>query len=848
VSRDVSVTLRANVAQYISAMQQAATATSGVATAGSGVNMQQLGGTMQNVGRTMTRSVTLPMVAMGGAAVAMSNKFDTTFTRMTTLAGIGAGEIDGLRESVLNLSRSTGRGPQEIADALYDASSSGLDARQSMDAVTVAARGAASGLGNTGDIISLISSATASYGAANMSSAKATDILLGTIRAGRADPDELAGSLGRILPVASSLGVQFDEVGGITARLSTVFGDTGRTVTSMSGILQKLSAPTQAGRDALRDYGSSFEEIRQIIEDDGLIGAFEHLREIGLGDDPLAFRALFDDVEARQGAQAIIDNLNEVRASVDEVRGSAGSLNEAFAAAEALPGFKMSQAVAEVKVALIEFGDAIGPLVADVAGAVAQIVSAFAGLPGGVQMAIAGALVALGPLTTMAGTIVKNAQLIRAALGLGGATAAGTAGTAAGGGGLLGRAGSMLSNSKANWVGPAATMGTRLGSAARWGALGLGAEMLWGAATNEDGWRAGIEESTLGGWWSAENASRWNPGNYEFSMNPFDREFYIPTYVDPRRERLKAEAQEVAGAPGGMSASRGGQQADGFGWSLADPEGAQARSERQSSGWWGGMMPAAQTSLREGINVPTRENVQMLELTREEFAAIQGSVVEYKMATSSYDWGQAPIQAASTAMGSFNSYLLGGHAQTASMEGAMDGLAGALQNVGTIGVGGLNDLNLKTAEGRAAFQSLQEVAGSWEPVMSAAVAAAGGNVDNLRGRLGGIREDFIAMAMDAGIGAEEAGALADAIGLIPENAQTLIELAGAEEAKSKLGLLQAAIETLPPEVQAQVNAMVVAGDYEGALAVIQEYYGANPAVIQATAETAVAWITAGFAP
>ena len=84
---------------------------------------------------------------------------------MVGLAGVPAGEIDGLKDSILDLAGETAVAPQELADALYDAASAGLTSAQALEAVQVAAKGASAGMGTTGDIVGLVASATASYGA-----------------------------------------------------------------------------------------------------------------------------------------------------------------------------------------------------------------------------------------------------------------------------------------------------------------------------------------------------------------------------------------------------------------------------------------------------------------------------------------------------------------------------------------------------------------------------------------------------------------------------------------------------------------------------------------------------------
>ena len=146
--RTVSVTLRAKVDSYIAAMRQAGAA-SGTMAADTQRNLRSLGGDMQSVGRKMTMGLTLPLAAAGGLAVKAAGDFNNSFTRMTSLAGVAAGEIDGLKGSIMGLSGQTGRGPNELAEALYFLRSSGLDAGEAMDALEVSAQASAAGLGST---------------------------------------------------------------------------------------------------------------------------------------------------------------------------------------------------------------------------------------------------------------------------------------------------------------------------------------------------------------------------------------------------------------------------------------------------------------------------------------------------------------------------------------------------------------------------------------------------------------------------------------------------------------------------------------------------------------------------
>jgi TP901 family phage tail tape measure protein len=416
--RSVAVRLTARIDQYVAAMNAAKQSTEGFSKS-TEANLQKVGTQVRNVGSTMTRGVTLPLVGAGVAALKLSNDFDSAFGQMVGLAGVAAEDVAGLKDEVLKLAGETARAPQELAEALYFASSAGLDTAGAMDAVTVAAQASAAGLGATQDIVGLVASAVASYGEANIDAAEATDILVATIREGRAEPAELAGTLGRVLPIASQLGVSFDEVGATVAYLSNVFGDTNRTVTATQGLFVKLVSPSQQGRDALAEMGTSVEDLNAAISQDGLMGALELLRSKGFAGNQQALRALFDDIEGYQAALALLNadqtQLNDIMAATSS---AAGSTQEAFGALDQ-DAQAMRQAWVDIQIALIRVGEVIGPVVADIAGGIGDAAGAFADLDPWVQKLVIGfaaVAAAAGPLLIAVGSLIRNYTTLRTAV------------------------------------------------------------------------------------------------------------------------------------------------------------------------------------------------------------------------------------------------------------------------------------------------------------------------------------------------------------------------------------------------------------------------------------------------
>lgn len=404
--RDLTVRVRADVGAYQRAMRDASKSTSEFARAGTA--LQRKGLQISKFGDTLTKRVTLPLALAGGAAIKMAGDFDKSFVQMQTLAGVSADEVDGLKDSVLGLAGETGRAPQELAEALYFLQSSGLDSAQAMEALEVSAKASAVGLGDTATVADAVSSAMLAYADSGLEAAEATDILIATARAGKAEPAELAGQMGRLLPIASELGITFGDVGGAIAALSTKGNNAEQATTQLVNVMSKLLKPSQQAAELLEEVGLSTDGIRQMIADRGLLGTLEELRA-RLGES--GFIKYLEDTQAVQGALSLLGgDLSKTKDIIAEVNDAAGATESAFATWAESMGAQNAQAFAQFQVALIKVGEVLAPIASDVLSFVAQIAEAFSALPGPVQTAViafAAFAAALGPIMSAGGQLLK---------------------------------------------------------------------------------------------------------------------------------------------------------------------------------------------------------------------------------------------------------------------------------------------------------------------------------------------------------------------------------------------------------------------------------------------------------
>ena len=224
----------------------------------------------------------------GTQAVRSAKQFDQSMTRIKSLVGVAGDEVDKMGVAAIEMATNTGRSANEAAEALFFITSAGLRGKEAMEVLEASLKAAAIGLGETKIVADLATSALNAYGAENLSATGATDVLVTSVREGKLEADELAQSMGRVLPLASAMGVEFHEVGAAFAALSRTGTNAAEAATQVRGILSALLKPTQQAEEALAEMGLSSAELRMQLREKGLLSTLNTLKNEFEGNDEAA--------------------------------------------------------------------------------------------------------------------------------------------------------------------------------------------------------------------------------------------------------------------------------------------------------------------------------------------------------------------------------------------------------------------------------------------------------------------------------------------------------------------------------------------------------------------------------
>ena len=203
------------------------------------------------------------------------------------------------------------------------------------------------------------------YGPSVLSGADAVDALAEAVRLGQFAPEELAGSIGRVIPTANELGVSFQETTGLIAALTRGGLNASESVTGVRGAMQAFIKPSSEAERVLADFGMSIDDVRESIRNKGFLNTLVDMRE-RFGDNEDAITDVFGSVEGLNATFALTgENLETNIGIIGDMTDGLGILDEAYGVTEETVSQKFAVAMETAKGILLDIGEAVLPLVTD---------------------------------------------------------------------------------------------------------------------------------------------------------------------------------------------------------------------------------------------------------------------------------------------------------------------------------------------------------------------------------------------------------------------------------------------------------------------------------------------------
>jgi TP901 family phage tail tape measure protein len=380
--------------------------------------LRSAGEKIHSTGKSLTAGLTLPILGMGVAAFKASKDFNAGMANVATLIPGNAKRVDNLKRSVQDMAVKFGISTSDLSDGLYNVISAFGDTADTTAILEINAKAARAGLASTADAIALTSAVTKGYGDTSKAAVqKASDLALLTVRMGQTTFPELAASMGKVVPLAESMGQSQEELHAVFSTLTGVTGGAAEVATQYRGVLAGLMNPTKDLNELLNRQG--FESGKAALEQLGLTGTMEMIAKASerTGKPITAYMASIESapaILALAGASG-----KKYAADLEAMAGAAGTTGEAFREVTSgvnAQGFAWDQAKQKGLVFLQQVGDAMGPALSaafDAAKPMVRVITdlsrRFAEASPRTQMLIvtlAGVVASVGPVMMVVGKMI----------------------------------------------------------------------------------------------------------------------------------------------------------------------------------------------------------------------------------------------------------------------------------------------------------------------------------------------------------------------------------------------------------------------------------------------------------
>ena len=351
------------------------------------------------IGKNLTAKITLPVVGLATAGTKMALDLEHNIKKVTTLADSEILPVSKIREEVRAISDASGIAQTEIADAVYSALSAGVDSANVMEFVRSGIDLTRAGFTDMATAIDATTTVLNAYGDNAFEVSKIHDIFVQTQDKGKISVDELGKSIGRVVPAASSLGVNLDQLGASYAILTAKGQNAQLATTNLNAMLSELGATGSKSDKALREMaGKSFAELtkegKTVGDVLGMLDEYAKANDLSLKD-------MFGSMNAGSAALTLLsDGVEGYNAMLKEMDGATGKTAENARTMED-GWFKINKAMTQVKNTLIEAGAVLAPYVEMAATKVSELTERFNGLDEGTKsniMKFIGLAAAAGPV------------------------------------------------------------------------------------------------------------------------------------------------------------------------------------------------------------------------------------------------------------------------------------------------------------------------------------------------------------------------------------------------------------------------------------------------------------------
>ena len=364
-------------------------------------------------GKSLTKGLTVPLLGIGAASLAVTAKFDAGMSKVQAISGATADDMDKLRSKAKEMGAQTKFSATESAEAFSYMAMAGWKTEDMLNGIEgVMNLAAASGedLATTSDIVT---DALTAFGLEAKDSAHFADVLAATSSNANTNVAMMGETFKYAAPVAGALGYNVEDVSTAIGLMANAGIKGSQAGTALRNIFTRMAKPTKQSAKAMEDLGLSLTDSEGNMKDFDTV--INEMRESFSGLTQAEKAKYAADLAGQYGMSGLLAIVN---ASEKDYNKLTDAINNADGASEKMAETMMDNlpgALTLAKSALeglgIRIGEVITPAVTKVVQTFTKFISWLSQANDStVRFAVAlGALLAaIGPVLLITGTLAGS--------------------------------------------------------------------------------------------------------------------------------------------------------------------------------------------------------------------------------------------------------------------------------------------------------------------------------------------------------------------------------------------------------------------------------------------------------
>lgn len=256
-------------------------------------------------------------------------QFETSTAMVATIADTSQKSLSSISKEVRGYSNETGEAASNMAEATYQAISASINTADAAAFAGTATKLAVGGFTSATTAVDVLTTAINAYGLAASDATQLSDYLITTQNLGKTSVDQLAQSVGKVIPLASAYNVQMDNLSSAYAVLTANGIATAESGTYLKSMLNELGDTGSGVSEVL--LNSTGKTFAQLMEQGYSLGDVMAMLGNAVDGDSTAFNALWNSTEAGIGALSLFNaGADKYNSVLESMRTSAGATEKAY--------------------------------------------------------------------------------------------------------------------------------------------------------------------------------------------------------------------------------------------------------------------------------------------------------------------------------------------------------------------------------------------------------------------------------------------------------------------------------------------------------------------------------------